>query len=120
MSSSMPTVPSVTWIQRIGHGAGHIPLLDDDVAGPRRDDGLGLGNLVANRNEEPPGMSAHALILADRNLDQLVAAQPRALAPEADRGILFVRPLSTRDAFVDLPECGSLAAMRRRTSPFIA
>jgi hypothetical protein len=81
-----------------------ISLLNDDVARSGLDHGLQLVELVAVDDDEPPGMGAHVFVLADGQLDQLVAAEAGALAPEGDGGVLFPRPLSTLDALVDIAD----------------
>src|SRR5207248_8430243 len=52
----------------------------------------------------PSRVGANAFVLAQRELDQGVASQPRAFAAEAHRRIFLTGPLTANDALVHFAE----------------
>jgi hypothetical protein len=77
-------------------------LLHDEVAGPRRDHGLDVRELVPRNHNEAVRVRANLLVFTNRELDEPVAPQAGALAPEADRTVLVPWPLPALDALVDV------------------
>jgi hypothetical protein len=79
-----------------------IELLHDQITGAALDDDLGTEALVPWDHNEPAGIRANLLVLADAQLEQLVAPEPGAFAAKADRRVLLAGPLAALDALVDL------------------
>jgi hypothetical protein len=73
---------AVPRIRELGDDAGRAVLLDDEEQRLRGDDELDLDVLVPRRDEEPRAGLAHALVLAQRELDPVEAPGRRALADE--------------------------------------
>src|SRR3954453_17158611 len=78
-----------------------VLLYDDHVAAVIPDHRFGLGDVVSLQDHEPLRTLSHGLVLLDRQLDELVAAENRTLAHERLRTLL--RLVATGpDRLVDL------------------
>ena len=100
-------------IGALGNGAGLAAFDDDQKPSAAVDDVLGW-TLVAAHDEEASRVGPDLLVLAQRELDQFVASEPRAFAYERDEALAGHPP--DLDRLVDQPERRLIASEPPRLS----